>query len=112
MGDGSLHAGCRVRPVGRRLADGRNGGTLRVHAGLLLLFLGIVSGDSSFSGSAVDRLQRGDSVRDGVRLDLYLPEHSHGALLRTGGFSRVEWDDAGAGGSFLLTGRLPGRETV
>ncbi len=107
-----LHAWCRVRPVDRRLADGRDGGALRLHAGLLLLFFGIVPGDSSLAGGPVDRLHGRNSLRNGIRMDVYLPEYRHGALLRAGGFSKGEWNDAGARGTFLLAGRLPGRETV
>src|SRR5258708_31537680 len=77
MRHGYLHAGGRVWPVDWRLADGRHGRALSVHAGLLLLFLGVLSGNSSFSGSAVDRLQRRDSLWNRVRMDVYLPEHSH-----------------------------------
>src|SRR6266851_3027044 len=94
-----------------RLADGRHGRALRVHAGLLLLFLGVLSGNSSFSGSAVDRLQRRDSLWNRVRMDVYLPEHSHRSLLRNGCISEGERNAAGARGFFLLAGRLPGRKT-
>src|ERR1700674_1202772 len=109
---GSLHAGGRVWPADWWLADGRHGGALRVHAGPLLLFLGVVPGDSSFASSAVDRLQRRDSLWNRVRLVVYLPEYGHRSLLRTGGFSKSERNDAVARGSFLLAGRLPGRKTI
>src|SRR6266513_2861966 len=109
---GSLHAGGRVRPADWRLAYGRHGGAPRVHAGLLLLFLGVLPGDSSLVRSAVDRLQRRDSLWNSVRLDVYLPASGHRPLLRTGGFSKGERNDAGARSSLLLAGRLPGRKTI
>src|ERR1700719_1343185 len=109
---GSLHAGGRVWPADWWLADGRHGGALRVHAGLLLLFLGDLPGDSRFTRSAVDRLQRRDSLRNRVRMDVYLPEYGHRSLLWTGGFSKGERNDAGARGPLLRAGRLPGREAI
>src|SRR6266436_870800 len=99
---GSVHAGGRVRPLDWWLADGRNGGALRVHARFLLLFFGILPSDASFAGSAVDCLQRRHSLWNGVRMDVRLPEYRHGTLLRAGGISKGERNDAGACGSFLL----------
>src|SRR6266436_1149646 len=46
---GPFHAGSGVWPLDWRLVDGRHGRALRVHAGLLLLFPRVFSGDSSFS---------------------------------------------------------------
>src|SRR5207302_7284808 len=106
---GSLHLGGRVRPIDWRLAGGRSGRAIRIHAGLLLLFFGVLPSDSSFAGSAVDRLWGRGSLWNGVWMDVRLSEYGNGALLWADGISKSEWNDAGARGSFLLAGRLPGR---
>src|SRR5882724_2845774 len=109
---GSLYPRSRFRPVDWRLANGRHGRALRVHAGFLLLFLGVLSGHSSFSGGAVDRLRRRDSLWHGIWMDVYLLQYGHRSLLRTCGFSKGERNGAAARSSLLLAGWLLGRETI
>src|SRR5258708_14985433 len=81
-----------------------------IYAGLLLLFPRFLFGDSRLCRRALDRPRRSNSIWHCFRLDFHLPEHHYWPLLRTGGISESERNDAGTRGSILFARRVSGRQ--
>jgi len=83
--------------------NGRHGkGASRFIAGLLCYFWDSFLADSRISGCVVDRLQRGDSLRHGFRMDVHLPKTRTGTTTGRPLFPKVNGMTLGARSTFLF----------